>query len=50
MYDKKWNGKGYDEKGKIIYKLKDGNAKVKKYDNGSKLIFEREYLNGKRIE
>ena len=47
--NKKWNGKGYDENGNIIYELKNGNGKVKEYhDFDDKLIFEGEYLNGKR--
>ena len=46
-YDRKWNGKGYDENGNIIYELINGNGKVKEYRIG-KLEFEGEYLNGKR--
>ena len=45
---KKWNGKGYDENGKVIYELINGNGKVKEYDNYGKLEFEGEYLDGKR--
>ena len=49
LFDKKWNGKGYDENGNIIYELKNGNGKVKEYhDFIDKLIFEGEYINGKR--
>ena len=49
LYNKKWNGKGYDENGNIIYELINGNGKVKEYnDYNDKLIFEGEYLNGKR--
>ena len=48
LYDKKWNGKGYDENGSIIYELRNGNGKVKEYQNNKKLIFEGEYSNGKR--
>ena len=47
LFDRKWSGKGYDEKGNIIYELNNGNGKVKEYLNG-KLIFEGEYLNGKK--
>ena len=48
LYNKKWNGKGYDENGNIIIELINGNGKYKEfYDNG-KLKFEGEYLNGKR--
>ena len=47
LYDKKWNGKGYDENGNIVYELKNGNGKVKEYDNYFKTLkFEGEYLNG----
>ena len=45
--NKKYNGKGYDENGNIIYELISGNGKVKEYAN-DKLIFEGEYINGKR--
>ena len=49
LYDKKWSGKGYDENGNIIYELINGNGKVKEYSGWrSRLIFEGEYLNGKR--
>ena len=45
----KFNGKGYDEHRNIIYELKNGNGKVKKYnDYFGKLEFEGEYLNGKK--
>ena len=48
LYDRKWNGKGYDEERNIIYELINGNGKVKIYGcNNGKLIFEGEYLNGK---
>ena len=48
-YDKKWNGKGYDSFGNIIYELKDGKGIIKEYNNLGKLEFEVEYLNGERI-
>ena len=49
LYNKKWNGKGYDEDGNIIYELIDGNGKVKEYyDWNGKLMFEGEYLDGRR--
>ena len=48
LYNKKWDGKGYDENGNIIYELKQGNGKVKEYDDFGRLIFEGEYLNGER--
>ena len=49
MFNKKWNGKVKDENGNIIYELNNGNGKVKEYDeNGSTLIFEGVYLNGKK--
>ena len=47
-YNKKWNGKGYDEKGNIIYELINGNGKVKEYSDNGELIYEGEYLNGRR--
>ena len=45
---KKYNGKGYDKNGNIIYELKNGTGKVKEYDDYGDLIFEGEYLNGLR--
>ena len=43
MNGKKWNGKGYDEYG-ILYELING----REYNYYGKLIYEGEYLNGKR--
>ena len=48
LWNKKWNGKGYDEKGNILYEIKNGTGKAKEYDDEGKLIFDGEYLNGKR--
>ena len=48
LYNEKWNGKGFDEYGNIIYELKNGNGKIKEYDYKGKLEFEGEYLNGLR--
>ena len=42
---KKWNGKGYDEKGNIIYELKNGTGKIREYDIFSNLHYEGIYLN-----
>ena len=46
--DRKWSGKGYDEKGNIIYELINGNGKIKEFNEKGKLIFEGEYLNEER--
>ena len=48
MYNIKWNGRGYDENGDIIYEIINENGKVKEYDYNDNLIFDGEYLNGKR--
>ena len=49
LYNKKWNGKGYDKDGNILYELINGNGKVKEYyPSHDWLIFEGEYLNGRR--
>ena len=48
LFLNKYNGKGYDENGNLIYELKNGTGKVKEFDNYSNLIFEGEYLNGRR--
>ena len=47
LYGKKWNGKGYDEKGNIIYELINGKGKLKEFYLNGELLFEWEYLNGK---
>ena len=44
----RWNGKGYDENGNISYELKNGDGKVKEYNDNGELLFEGEYLNGLR--
>ena len=44
---KKWNGKGYGDNEEVIYELNNGNGKIKEYEYG-KLLFEGEYLNGKK--
>jgi len=48
LFNNKWNGKGFDVNGKIIYELNNGNGKIKIFDYGDGLVFEGEYLNGKR--
>ena len=48
LYNKKWNGKGYDENNNIIYELINGNGRVKEYNWNGELIFEGEYLNGQK--
>ena len=47
-YNKKWNGKGYDENGNLIYELINGNGIAKEYNEDNELLFEGEFLNGKR--
>mgnify|MGYP002626993872 CR=1 FL=1 len=49
LYNKRWNGKGYDKKGNVIYELKNGKGLIKEYDNyRDTLLFEGEYINGER--
>ena len=51
LNNKKWNGKGYDINGNIIYELINGNCIVKGYhevDLQIKIIYEGEYKNGKK--
>ena len=48
IFDKKWDGIGYDKKGNKIYKLINGNGTVREYDYINQLLYEGEYLNGKR--
>ena len=45
---RKYNGKGYDKNGNIIYELKNGKGTIKEYDNYDELIYEGEYLNEER--
>ena len=45
---KRWNGKGYNMKGEVDFKIDEGNGKGKEYKNNGKLIFEGEYLNGQK--
>ena len=47
LFYRKWNGKGFNENGNVIYTIKNGKGKIKEYYNGY-LMFEGEYLNGKR--
>jgi antitoxin component YwqK of YwqJK toxin-antitoxin module len=50
LFNRKWNGKGYDENGNVIYELKNGNGKVKEYYDNGNIKFKGEYLNGKQNE
>ena len=44
----KWEGKGYNPEGDLVYELKNGNGKIKEYGINGDLSFEGEYLNGIR--
>ena len=44
----KWNGIGYDQDLKVIYKLKNGRGYIKELNNFGSLIFEGEYIYGKK--
>jgi len=47
--DKKWIGTGYDKNGNAIYTLNNNiNGHGKEYNCNGQLIFEGEYINGKR--
>ena len=49
LYNKKYNGKVYDENGNMEYEIINGNGKVKNYYyENDILIFEGEYLNGEK--
>ena len=45
---KKWNGKGYNRDGNIVFELKNGESKIKEYNVKGVLKFEGEYINGER--
>ena len=47
-WNNKWNGKGYDRNGNIIYELINGTGKLKEYNEYGKLSYDGEYLNGKK--
>ena len=47
MDGKKWNGVFYDKESDRLFPIKNGNGKVKEYNENGDLIFEGEYLNGK---
>ena len=46
----KYEGKGYDQDGNIIYKLKNGKGYIKEVSDNNYVKFEGEYPNGKGIE
>ena len=49
LNDLRWNGKGYDSLGNVVYELKNGKGFVKEYNSQKyTLNFEGEYINGKR--
>ena len=49
LNNKKWDGKGYNKIGKVIYELNNGNGNVIEYSHDNDIIiFEGEYLNGER--
>ena len=43
-----WKGKRYDKSGNIIYELNNSNENAKEYNCEGILIFEGEYLNGRK--
>ncbi len=45
---KKWNGKGYDIFGDLLYELKNGRVFIKEYYENGRLSFKGYYLNGER--
>ena len=47
LYGKRWNGKGFDEKGNIIYEFNNGKGKIKEYLD-ERLFIECEYIYGEK--
>ena len=45
---KMWNGKVYDKKNNIIYEVINGNGHIKEYNSFGQIIFDGEYMNGKK--
>ena len=48
LFDKKFNGKAYDFEGNLLCELINGTGKIKEYTDFGQIIFEGEYLNGKK--
>ena len=52
LFNRKWNGTGYDPDGNQVYKLKNGHGTMAEYEynwpDKIRLIYEGEYLYGKR--
>jgi len=48
FHDIKYNGKGYDENGCLIYELINGNGKVIEYRKDGTVYYEGEYKNGRK--
>ena len=51
QYDKNgniWKGKGYDKLNNVVFEINDGKGLIKEYNDFGRLLFEGEYLNGKR--
>ena len=44
----KWHGIVYDNIGNIINELNNGNGKIKEYSHQGNLLYEGEYLNGRK--
>ena len=46
---KKWNGKGYDTKGNLVYELSNGKGNIKEYESSDNYLkYEYDYLNGEK--
>ena len=48
FFNKKWNGSGYDKNGNVVYVLVNGNGICREYNENGELVFEGEYIEGKR--
>ena len=48
LFEKKYNGKLYDFEGNLICELINGTGKIKEYTDFGQILFEGEYLNGKK--
>ena len=48
LKDRKWNGKGYDKNGNVVYEIKDGCGTMREYDILDNLIFEGQIMDGLR--
>ena len=48
LNEKKWNGKGFNKDGNMIFIIENGKGYIKETNEDGEIEFEGEYLNGER--